>query len=1164
MSQQLVFAVLAMFMWRFTFGDKQGCISPQYLEIGKSGNISCSFNDGFYSIHWYYNLDVTEGPPTLSYERQQVAGEGYESGKFNINMDGSLIINNVSVQHETLFTAYEFETEQTLPKKHDVEIITIVRPAPPYAIVDDCVGNRDTCYIQWRPQMAVVCRIKQARPGMPLSWVVRTPEGDVQLTNMTVYTNQTNTWSTSLSLTDPFIYSSYIALLLCKPNDPFDLLTKRESKVLIHNKQNYIPPLETKEVSIELNNRVVLPCTDSEYQLLVWEQTVGNTSTVIIFDVLSTGESYIVSSNYDLQEGNMIIHNTKSNQEGLYSCTYSDFMTEAVRSFYLVIYVTPIPGYPIIEGCNNERYCVLEANYNGILTCSVKGIRPAVELGWRAYHQDSSISFQNEQLHTRSNGDTSDISITTEYIAEETAGRRITLECRAVGPNSKYFSLSSKVDLLFPEFNEQHTTKEAAPVNNTIKPTINKTTLAVVVVIVIAMVIAVIGAVSFYKVYKRGTSTTVNEENVPMIQMKGSNFISQLKSTYQNAYNSLRPIPFLRERWGVNEWYVDGGVEYLSKGKRKEGRWKSLDSYKNIFTHKEITSNRWFVEGDPGYGKSTLSLQLAYEWCNRVEGSFMCSVDTFVLLKLRQLKGVSSIYEAIKLFILPKDSKLSVEEIRDYIDNSSLVLILLDGFDEYPDREQSDRHSDIFNVIERKMLPEANVLLTTRSSLLPRDYAPQTNRLRLTGFNIDAQKRYLQKVNGFKSTENTIEEWLRGNPILKDLFEVPLFFAMYAHLSLESDALKSCTSVTGFFRYMITCLHSHMTLKFSDEKVDKFAFDENNHHKLDRFCFESLNDHSYNPDTTKDSLTKKIGKLALYRYLKIGILIEEERVVFSNEPEIQASEHVKTASYVRFYHSLFCEWYAAHHIANVLDKIEEHNKEDSLKILEDIDPTQLQYVYRFACGLKHKAAKHILEYLKKGVGNKKFALLCMYEQCENVDGIVEHVREFCSEAIHIRDHDTRITQKSVIKLLEIAASEKLRIPKLVLSECFKSVNLSSREIVLISDVRIPHQFDFERLSIEQTGTELGQDEIADVFQFITECRTIQEISFVYSLLPFSFTQGTLLEQLQTKGIQVLWYLSEERYFLDLTSGKWQKGSSFSELTKLEYKKVVKFFRMMNK
>lgn len=106
-------------------GDKQGCISPQYLEIGKSGNISCSFNDGFYSIHWYYNLDVTEGPPTLSYERQQVAGEGYESGKFNINMDGSLIINNVSVQHETLFTAYEFETEQTLPKKHDVEIITI-------------------------------------------------------------------------------------------------------------------------------------------------------------------------------------------------------------------------------------------------------------------------------------------------------------------------------------------------------------------------------------------------------------------------------------------------------------------------------------------------------------------------------------------------------------------------------------------------------------------------------------------------------------------------------------------------------------------------------------------------------------------------------------------------------------------------------------------------------------------------------------------------------------------------------------------------------------------------------------------------------------------------------------------------------------------------------
>lgn len=75
---------------------------------------------------------------------------------------------------------------------------------------------------------------------------------------------------------------------------------------------------------------------------------------------------------------------------------------------------------------------------------------------------------------------------------------------------------------------------------------------------------------------------------------------------------------------------------------------------------------------------------------------------------------------------------------------------------------------------------------------------------------------------------------------------------------------------------------------------------------------------------------------------------------------------------------------------------------------------------------------------------------------------------------------------------------QLRVSELVLSECFKSVDLSSCEIVLISDVRIPHHFDLERLSLEQPGTELGQDEIADVFQFIQECRTLQQIRYYFS------------------------------------------------------------------
>lgn len=115
------------------------------------------------------------------------------------------------------------------------------------------------------------------------------------------------------------------------------------------------------------------------------------------------------------------------------------------------IAVTPIPGYPIIEGCNQEQYCVLEVDTKGRLTCTVRGIRPEVKLEWRVFHEESKelLIFHGQQVHTRSNGDTMDVTLATEFTAKEIAEKRLTLECTAVGPSATYFDLSSKVDLLF-------------------------------------------------------------------------------------------------------------------------------------------------------------------------------------------------------------------------------------------------------------------------------------------------------------------------------------------------------------------------------------------------------------------------------------------------------------------------------------------------------------------------------------------------------------------------------------------------------------------------------------------------------------------------------------------------------------------------------------------
>ena len=364
------------------------------------------------------------------------------------------------------------------------------------------------------------------------------------------------------------------------------------------------------------------------------------------------------------------------------------------------------------------------------------------------------------------------------------------------------------------------------------------------------------------------------------------------------------------------------------------------------------------------------------------------------------------------------------------------MIIILDGFDEYPDRHSGVGDSDVFDIIKRTKLTGCKVVLTTRSNELPKDFAQQTNRLKLTGFKGEAQEKYLQRaitINGDNSEEITLKGWLAANPILSDLCEVPLFFVMYAHLSLDSDDLRNCTSVTSFFRYMITCLHSHLKLKLRDENVDSVAFNENFHDELDKLCFKKLNGHSYNPDIEKDLITKSLGKEFLENYLKIGIFREEKTTRVANKPGIQASEHVKDVPSVRFYHSLFCEWYASHYLADALDKIRfnpgQSGNDHNLTLLEDLDPSHLQYVFRFACGIKPRAAQHILQYLKiNHEGYESFAILCILEQAGNIDAIIDNVRDICSntEGLQLRFHDNKILQRSVIKLLAISASKEVR------------------------------------------------------------------------------------------------------------------------------------------
>lgn len=113
--------------------------------------------------------------------------------------------------------------------------------------------------------------------------------------------------------------------------------------------------------------------------------------------------------------------------------------------------MNPVPKVLTVEGCPTDAYCLIETNYEGTLSCSVKGIYPEVELQWKAYREESAdeISFHSRDVETRLVGDTYDITLTAKYIARKTPENRLTVECRTVGANGDLFNLTIKADLIF-------------------------------------------------------------------------------------------------------------------------------------------------------------------------------------------------------------------------------------------------------------------------------------------------------------------------------------------------------------------------------------------------------------------------------------------------------------------------------------------------------------------------------------------------------------------------------------------------------------------------------------------------------------------------------------------------------------------------------------------
>ncbi|PIK42680.1 hypothetical protein BSL78_20463 [Apostichopus japonicus] len=865
----------------------------------------------------------------------------------------------------------------------------MLKPAITIPVIEECSNTYGTnCVKSTADSVEVNCFVRDSRPAVKLSWTIRTHGGDHILpSNYRNFTTDNVTYTSHVTTTFSFGESSALSLLVCRANSVPLNLVEDKNVLLIEKEMDYTSLATPIRIYLKIHKPMNLSCTDLGINLVVWkwspQQDAFETLYVSIFQ--KSNHTKISNKEYKLEdEGSLSLQNTLVEHEGLYACVYDNGVSGGIVLHNVLVMVDPTPVFPVIDGCNHQQYCVLEKEPQDVLTCSVLGIRPKVALEWRAVREQTVIDFTQHQSTVTQMGDLYDISLTVNFDFTQTTQNKVTVECRAVGENAELFSLSTKIDLLFPNARK------------------------------IKM--------------KRIKPGDTESEGIPMMENESSEkverFIKHLKAKYDVFYESVQPIPYIKDRmYCVDKVFVEGGIEYMTGISKGQPEWEQLSSYQELVKDNCLHRKRRILEGEPGYGKSTLTLQLLYDWCKSLTTSPLKGVDVIIYLRLRQLGGVKSILSAIRRFILPRDSDIGDEDIKQILNEMNSVLVLLDGFDEYPDQECTE--TDIYHIMKKNMFQGLNVILTTRPSCVPQEIAPHSDRVRLTGFGEEARRRYVEKavVGTYGEAVDRIMRKLEENPVLDALCQVPLFFVMFAHMTYEDEHSLTFNSVTSFFRYMIYCFHSHMKNKMKDENVANFELLENEHKVLDKIAFEALSGKNQKLVWNREQLRNQLGNEFYDQYLRIGIFVAEEVLTIADPPNAQ--DHIQYNTEVHFYHKTVCEWYAAHYVAEELSD----GKSDCIdEFLQNLNPFDLQYLYRFACGLNKIAGEKIIQYLQQNKESKKFAILCMLEHEDKTDRFIKTVSDLVSsEKTYIRREDSKLLQRSTLQILDVASKNQVSL-----------------------------------------------------------------------------------------------------------------------------------------
>lgn len=593
--------------------------------------------------------------------------------------------------------------------------------------------------------------------------------------------------------------------------------------------------------------------------------------------------------------------------------------------------------------------------------------------------------------------------------------------------------------------------------------------------------------------------------------------IKELKETYEGMFhhsNILECYPKGR----VEDMYYDSGIYYLHQ------KWIYCNTYHKLFCVPTEAIKRRVVISGPGYGKSILTMKLAYDWCYQIQESYLKNVEILIVLKMRQLDNKRTLSKAIKDLLLPSDSSMEEETIQMVLKNCKSLVVILDGVDEYPNLELQ---SEITDIMKFKLFEQTSVIFTSR--YLPKEFVSTVKQLQLPEFKDDVQDAYLERFfQDDQSVASSIKSQLRENGVLGDICRIPFFFFLFVQLVHDDREFMSTKSITDFFKSVMECVIYHFKEKMKDKNVQNYPIIQENNRHLEKLAFNGLVSKQKKMNWTKEELCDKLGRDVFDQHLELGIFVEES----------------SDAGKVKFYHSLFQAWFASFYFSRyalTADMV------SMRKRLQHTHSSDLQYVYRFACGHSPRLIKKVIEYLQSDKTADALKYLCVFEIKKNIANLDDLVEDLCSQTIEVDGSQEALLKRSKVFLLKKASLNEIPIQRLLLTECSITVNQETDLPRLGSNLGLPVMVTLEALWITENAREITMDETVQLVKYTSKCSRLKLVGFKHCKMPNEIPVITLGD-LKSRKVNVLWVqMNDDTLRLDFTDGKWksQRQTSMS-------------------